>query len=84
MPTRLKAKSILLPIIKSVPSSVIINGRTSKNIGRVTEREQTFVYEVVDSQRRMSGRVGAEFLEVRLLLGLEGWERGERRLGAED
>lgn len=85
MSTRLKAKSVLLAIIKPVPSSVTVNGRTSKNTGRVTEPVPTFVYKAVESQKRiLVWENWSRLLEVRMLLGLEGWEGRERRVGAED
>lgn len=75
----------MLAIIKPVPSSVIVNGRISKNTGRVTEPVLTFVYKVVESQKRiLVWENWCRLLEVRMLLGLEGWEGGERRVGAED
>lgn len=78
MPTRLKTELVSFPTVKPVPSSVIVSGRTSVSIGRVTEPEETFVYKAVDSQRTawvvlLSGRIGAGVLEARLLLGLKGW-----------
>lgn len=62
----------MVRVIKSVPSSVIVNGRTSKNTGRVTEPEPPFVYKAVDSQRRilLSGRVGVGYLEGEVAAGL--------------
>ena len=62
-PPRLRAKSVLLLVMKQGPSSVIVSSRISVNIGRLTEPGETFVYKIVDSERRawvlLFERVGA-------------------------
>lgn len=46
-----------------MPSSVIVNRRTSITVGRLTEASEPFVYKAVDSERRVRvllfERVGA-------------------------